>query len=98
MLSAFNGLAGLRRAQSCDKNGQSKNESRGSISARKQFSARCPVFRRMRNPAAGNSGGENRNGTAHRFRTGGRLFYQPPPLKNPFPDLGLRVAATRAPG
>src|SRR5438105_9127242 len=86
-------VGSLRSAQSCDKKGQSKNESRGSISARKQFYARRPVFRWMRNFAARNSAGENRNGTAHRFRTGGRLFYRPPLLQTRFQVLGLRAAA-----
>src|SRR5947208_11136048 len=72
------------------------NESPRSISTREQSFVRRLVLRRLRNPTPRNSAGKNRDGAAHRCRTGGGLFYRPPISSTRFEILGLRATAGSA--
>src|SRR5215470_9432780 len=69
-----------------------RNEARCSRSARRESSDWRAVSRWLPNGAAGNSGGADRDGPAHRRRAAGRLLYRPALLQTRLQVLGLRQA------
>src|SRR5206468_6539256 len=70
-----------------------ENEARCSPSAGEQSVDWRAVSRKLRNRAARDPAGKDRDGPAHRGRTGGRLLYRPALLQTRFQILGIHPAA-----
>src|SRR4029453_5374990 len=73
-----------------------KNEARCSPSPCEQSIDWRALSQQLRNRAARDPAGEDRDGTAHRSRNTGRLLYRPGLLQPRFQILGLRPTAWTA--